>query len=534
MSSSPANSAHIQVKAPYLQLVIVLLGSFMAILDTSVVNVAIPKMEVALNTNTSSIQWVLTGYMLVTGIIVPTSGWLIDTLGPKKLLIFSLIVFTVASALCGVAWNLSSIIAFRILQAIGGGLLQPVAQTIIYRIFPRERIGAVMGLFGVTIMAAPAFGPLLSGYFVEYSSWRLIFFVNVPIGIVAIFMAIVFMHEFSHEAKASLDVLGLTLSTIGFFALLYGFNNVPDHGWGSTIVRGSVAVGAVSLICLVITELRVKNPLLQLRVLTNYTYTVSLIIVSLLNVALFVGIFLLPLYLQNIMGYTPMRSGMFMTPAALASAVMMPISGRLFDKIGARPLGLIGLGILTVSTFGFTFLTTESTSSHIQFLYIVRSVGMGLAMMPIMTAGTTALVAVAPQLVSQAAAVNNTVRQVASGLGTALLTVYMSKREIIRSAQLSSQMNPGSPQGLQLTGLTDKLAASGLSPAAAHSQAISLIYARIQKNGFVLGMNDTFFISTILAGVAWAITIFIYRGKRQKRPAPVNQARGQQQSLAVE
>ncbi|GEO24716.1 MFS transporter [Alicyclobacillus acidoterrestris] len=532
MSANPASAVQTQVKAPYLQLFIVLMGSFMAILDTSVVNVAIPKMEVALNANTTSIQWVLTGYMLVTGIIVPTSGWLIDKFGPKKVLIAALIVFTIASALCGMSWNLSSIIFFRILQAAGGGLLQPLAQTIIYRVFPRERIGGVMGLFGVTIMAAPAFGPLLSGYFVEYSSWRLIFFVNVPIGVIATFMAMTFMHEFSHQAKASLDVIGLTFSTLGFFALLYGFNNVPDHGWGSTVVRVSIAVGVVSLICLVITELRVENPLLQLRVLKNYTYTMSLIIVSILSVALFVGIFLLPLYLQNIMGYSPMRAGLFMTPAALASAVMMPISGKLFDKIGARPLGLVGLAILTVSTLGFTTLTATSTSGHIQLLYIVRSIGMGLAMMPIMTAGTTALVAVAPHLVSQAAAVNNTVRQVASGLGTAILTVYMSKREIIRTSQLSDHLNPGTPQGLQITGLIHQLSSQGLSAAAAQSEAISLISAWIQKTSFVLGMNDTFFVSTILAGLAWFATIFIYRGRRKVKPTPVKGQ--QQQPLAAE
>ncbi len=496
--------------SPYLQLFIVLMGTFMAVLDTSVVNVAIPKMEVALNTNTSDIQWVLTGYMLVTGVIVPTSGWLIDTLGPKRLFLFALVVFTGGSALCGFAWNLPSIIFFRILQGIGGGLLQPVAQTVIYRTFPPQRIGSIMGVFGITIMGAPAFGPLISGYFVEYSSWRWIFFVNVPIGIVALLLAIPFMDDLPTSSSFKLDVWGVTFSTIGFFSLLYGFNNVPDHGWGSTQVRVALIIGVLSLLLFVITELRAERPLLQLRLLRTYTYTVSLIVVSILSVALFVGIFLMPLYLQNIRGYSALRTGLFVTPGALVSALVMPISGRLFDKIGARPLGLLGIAILAVSTYAFTFLTTDSTGAHIQLLYIVRSLAMGIAMMPIMTAGTTAVVSKNPVLAGQAAALTNTIRNVASGLGTAIMTVYMTKRETIREAQLASQYDPGSPRALQLSQATAHYLAQGMSQAQAHAQAMLQVNDNLQANAFVLGMNDTFMVSTLLAIAAWVAVLFIY------------------------
>lgn len=507
--------------SPYLQLIIVLMGTFMAVLDTSVVNVAIPKMEVALNTNTSDIQWVLTGYMLVTGVIVPTSGWLIDTLGPKRLFLFSIAVFTLGSALCGVAWNLPSMIFFRIIQGVGGGLLQPVAQTVIYRTVPPQRIGSIMGVFGITIMGAPAFGPLLSGYFVEYSSWRWIFFVNVPIGILALILAVPYMDELPTSSSFKLDVWGLTFSTIGFFSLLYGFNNVPDHGWGSTQVRVALAIGTIAILFFVITELRTKNPLLQLRLLTTYTYSMSLIVVSILSVALFVGIFLMPLYLQNIRGYSALRTGLFVTPGALASALVMPISGRLFDKLGARPLGLLGIGVLVISTYAFTFLTPDSTGAHIQFLYIVRSIAMGIAMMPIMTAGTTAVVAKNPMFAGQAAALTNTIRNVASGLGTAIMTVYMTKRETVREAELASQYDPGSPRAMELSQASAHYLAQGMSPAEAHAHAVMQVAQNLQANAFVLGMNDTFMVSTLLAIAAWIAVMFIYPfGKSaQRRPS---------------
>lgn len=511
MNDHSASTPYEIVDKPYLQLAIILMGVFMAVLDTSVVNVAIPKMEVALNTNTSSIQWVLTGYMLVLGIVTPATGWLTDKFGPKHLFLFGVAIFTIASFLCGLAWNLPAIIFFRLLQGVGGGILQPVAQTIIYRIFPRDKIGVVMGLFGVTIMAAPAFGPLLSGYFVEYASWRLIFYINIPIGAAALFLGLLFMHEFKHEASVGFDVKGLTFSTLGFFALLYGFNNVPSHGWGSDIVRVSIAIGAISLILLVITELRVKNPLIDFRVLKNYTFAMSVIIGSFLFVALFVGIFLLPIYLQNIMGFSALRTGLFMTPAALGSAIMMPISGRLYDRFGARPLGIFGLAGLALTTYGFTFLSPNSTSGHIQLLYILRSVAMGMCMMPIMTAGTNA---VHPRMLPQAAAVNNTLRQVAAGLGTAILTVYMTHRSTIHQDRLSNAITPNSPQGLQLKRLELHLQSTGMSISQAHTEAVMLLHSFIQKSGFVLGMNDTFMISTFLAIAAWILVMFIYKGRR--------------------
>lgn len=510
-STNPRYEIH-HMKSPGMQLVIIILGVFMAILDTSIVNVAIPMMENELNATTDQIQWVLTAYMLTLGVLIPFSGWLTDKLGARNLFLFALTVFTIGSALCGLSWNLSSIIFFRIIQGVGGAFMQPVAMSMIYRIFPPDRRGMIMGVFGIAMMVAPASGPVLSGYFVDYASWRLIFYVNVPIGIVAIALGYFLLHHFPHESKGTLDILGLVFSAVGFFSLLYGFNNVSSHGWGSTSVVVSLLIGIVFLFLFIITELNVKYPMLDLSVLNNYMFSMSLIISSIIFTAMFVGIFLLPLYLQNIMGYTAMRTGLFMTPAALATAVMMPISGRLFDKIGARPLGLIGLIIITFSTLGFTRLGLQSSSAQIQWLYIIRSIGMGMTMMPIMTAGMNT---VPIKLVSQGTAMTNTVRQVSASLGTAVLTSYMTTKTNVSITQLSWQLTPSSAPGQAFSQLQHMFEAKGMDPTQALQAAGSMMYGIISKQGFVSGLNDTFFVSAILTAIAW-ICVWFYASKKER------------------
>ncbi|MCL6600060.1 MAG: DHA2 family efflux MFS transporter permease subunit [Alicyclobacillus macrosporangiidus] len=502
-----------RVDRPYLQLFIILLGTFMAVLDNSIVNVAIPTMETALNANTDSIKWVVTGYMLISGVVVPVSGWLSDRLGPKHLFLFSLVSFTLGSALCGAAWNLPSMIAFRLLQGLGGGFMMPVANAMIFRIFPPEKRGVVMGLFGLAIMAAPAFGPLLSGYFVEDASWRLIFYINVPIGVIGTLLGVLFLYEFPHQVTSKLDVLGITLSTVGLFSLLFGFNNVAQYGWGSPHVWPFVVVGALVVFFFILVELFTENPVIELRVFRYYLYTMSTLISSVLQVALFVGLFVLPLYLQNIMGYTAIRTGLFMTPAALVSAVGMVISGRLLNKVGARTLGIIGLTILTVTTYGFTKLDMDSTSTSIQVLYIFRSLGMSLTMMPMMTVGMNQ---VPLRFVAQASAVGNTFRQVMASLGTAVFLSYMGTQTNLHLYHMDAQMTPYSPQGLQLRGLEAGLEQAGVSPFAAHRLALGLVYNLLSARSFVEGMNDLFMVSTLLTLVALVMTLFF----RSRREAP--------------
>ena len=499
-----------RIKSPVLQMTIIILGVFMAILDTSVVNVAIPKMETALNARTDQIQWVVTGYMLVLGMLIPISGWLTDKFGAKKLFLFALATFTIGSALCGVAWNLEALIIFRIIQALGGALMQPVAMSMIFRIYPPERRGTVMGFFGIAMMAAPAFGPALSGYLVEYWSWRFIFYINVPIGIVAVILGTLMMHEFPHESKGKFDLLGFIFSIIGFGSLLYGFNEVSSLGWGSSEVELFLSVGVLCLIILVIVELRVKEPMIQLRVFKNYQFNMSLIIVSIVSVSMFAGIFFLPLYLQDIRGFSAVRTGLFMTPAALTSAVIMPISGRLFDRIGARPLGIAGLVIVTLATLGFTNLGVETSSSTIQWLYILRNAGVAMTMMPLTTAGMNAIPF---KLTSQGTAMNNTVRQVAASLGTAILTTYMTTQSKIAASHMSWQVTATSPSGQFLKKMQQMMQIHGMGATGSKQTAGYMMNGVIQQKAFVFGMNAAFMVAAILT-IVGIILMFFYGRKK--------------------
>jgi len=519
------------LESPGFQMFLILLGVFMAILDTSVVQVAIPTMEAQLGASTDQIQWVLTGYILVIGIMVPLSGWLTDRFGAKQVFLFAVATFTVGSALSGLAWNLGALIVFRVIQAVGGGLMMPVAMAMIYMIFPPERRGMAMGLFGIVIMAAPAFGPLLSGYFVQEASWRLIFYINVPIGIITSLLGWQRLYNFPHQLKASLDVPGLVLSMTGFFALLYGFSNVSQWGWTNWRVEPFIAVGTVLLIALFVVEWRTPHPLIQFRVFKSYMFSMSVGITSIVQIVLYVGLFLMLLFLQNIMGYTPLQTGEFVTPAAFASAIMMLIGGRLFNRLGARILGLAGLLFMTGANYGFSFLTTDSSSTFIQTLYILRSIGMGLAMMPITTAGMNTLPL---DLISQGSAISNAFRQVAVSLGTAIFTNFLTQKNTIHLDNLAMRVAPGTPGGIQIAVLQQQLAGQGMSLAAAHSEAIVLVYESIQSKAFVAALQDTFWITTLLSALAVITIVFFDSAEERAVRRRFRQGSGSQPTVVME
>lgn len=489
----------------YWQLLIVLVGAFMDLLDTTVVNVAIPDMESVLGASTDQIQWVVTAYLLTLGVLIPLTSWLIDKFGAKNLFVFSVFVFSAGSALCGLAWNLPTIIFFRVLQAIGGGFMMPVVVSILYRLFPANQRDLPMGIFGVVIAAAPAFGPLLGGYLIEKESWRLIFFINVPIGLAAGLFSILLLTPFNHAVHSKLDVSGFLLSTVGFFSLLYGFSEVYSHGWKSSVVITPIVLGAISLIIMTVVELRIEQPMIQLRVLTDKPYTLSLAIVSVIYVALFIGIFIVPLYLQNVRNYSALQVGMFMTPGAIGAALAMLVSGALQTKLGSRTFALPGLLMLAAADYLLSRIQVDTPELKLQLLFILRSVGMGFTIMPIMKAG---LDRVPEAIADQSIAISNTTRQVVSSLGMAVLVSYMLTRARFHYTQLRWRITPTSPQGLQLTQYQAHFEQLGYSLTTAHQLAIQTLYNTLQARAFTLGVQDTFFLDAVLAIIVSVVTVF--------------------------
>ncbi|MEI7941912.1 MAG: DHA2 family efflux MFS transporter permease subunit [Candidatus Riflemargulisbacteria bacterium] len=305
----------------WLMLGVIVLGTFMAILDTSIINTAIPKMMTVFNVSTDQIEWVLTAYMLAMGMVIPLTGILGEKFGLKAMYIFALITFTVGSAMCALSWGLSSMIVARIVQAVGGGMIMPISMTYIYRIIPRHKIGLAMGFWGIAVMAAPAIGPTLGGYMVETVNWQFIFAINIPIGIISVFLSVAFLKEFKSDTHVHVDYAGAILVCIGLLTLLLGLNKGNAEGWTSPIIVSLFFIAFISLSSFIFVQLNTEHPLLDLSVLKHYPFTLSLIISVITTFALFGGIFMIPIFLQTLQGYTAIQAGMLMFPPSIANSI---------------------------------------------------------------------------------------------------------------------------------------------------------------------------------------------------------------------
>ena len=338
---------------------------FMSVLDISIINVAIPTMQRDFAATTDQIQWVENAYSLALGVVVPVSAWLAARFGPGRVYILSLLGFAAGSALCGLAWDLNSIVAFRVLQALPGGVLPVVSLTILYRIVPPARIGAAMGMYGLGIIVAPAVGPTLGGYLVEYVDWRLIFFINVPVGILGTVAAVLLLPRFGPTPVGRFDVLGFLCVATGLVSLLLALTEGQQWGWTSYSIMILLTVGVLGLALFVVIELEVDAPLLNVRVFTHWPFTNSLLLVSVLSVGLFAVLFYIPLLLQQARGLGAFDTGLLLLPQALVMAVIMPAAGLLYDRIGPRWPAVIGLALVALGTYLLTDVNLESSTSHV-------------------------------------------------------------------------------------------------------------------------------------------------------------------------
>lgn len=507
-----------QKPTPLVMLTIIL-AVFMAILDTSIVNVSLPKMMAVFGVGTTDIQWVLTAYTLVVGALVPVTGFLGDRFGYRKTFLIALAIFTIGSGLCGMAWSNSSMICFRILQAIGGGAVMPVSMAMIFRMFPPERRGAAMGLFGIAIMFAPALGPTLSGYITEYSNWRLIFYINVPFGILDFFLALALLKEISTPVYKRFDIWGFLTSTVGFATLLYGLGLVADKGWGDKEVISYLAIAFISLLSFIIIELSVKEPMMDLRVLKNFYFSLSIIITAIVSIVMFGTLFLLPVFLQNVSGLSALNTGLILLPQALLTGVMMPIAGILFDKFGARWLAIIGLLLTAYSLYLTHNLDITTPHSTIIYWLMIRAVGIGLMMMPLQTAGMNAI---PPKHISQATAISNTARQVAASFGVAWLTVLLTQRSTEHVAANSANVSLFDPISNSAVASMQSMFAS-LGSTGSHVAALKVLYGKMQMLSTVQAMDDVFVTITWVTLFCIILAVFLKSGKSKlpKGSAPV-------------
>ncbi|MDA1677120.1 DHA2 family efflux MFS transporter permease subunit [Bacillus cereus group sp. TH152-1LC] len=496
---------------------VLILGMFVSILNQTIINVALPPLMNEFNVSTSTAQWLITGFMLVNGILVPISAFLVSRFTYRKLFVAAMLFFTVGSIICAISGNFTMMMTGRIIQAVGAGILMPVGMNIFMTLFPPNKRGAAMGLLGVAMILAPAIGPTVTGWVIENYSWNLMFYGMFVIGLIITFLSLKFFTLAQPVSNTKLDVFGVISSSIGLGSLLYGFSEAGNNSWTSAEVVISLVIGVIGLALFIWRELTTDNKMLDLQVFKYPVFTFTLVINAIVTMALFGGMLLLPVYLQNIRGFTPIESGLLLLPGSLIMGIMGPIAGKLFDKYGIRPLAIVGLAITTFATYKFTTLSMDTPYSVIMTDYIIRSIGMSFIMMPIMTAGMNAL---PMKLISHGTATQNTSRQVAGSIGTAILITLMTQQTTAHVADYGNMLTTSNPILVdKVHGMGQSLAALAGSAQAGDVMSTQLLFGQISKLSAINGINDAFLIATILAGIAWVLSFFLPSGNKPNRKA---------------
>lgn len=502
----------------WLVALVIVFGLFASIMDATIVNIAIPSLQSVFGGSLSSVQWVLTGYTLVQGIATPLTPFLANRMGAKRLYLVGLATFTTFSALCGLAWSLPALIFFRLLQGLGGACLMPISIVLLYSVFPPQERGMAMGIMGVPLLFAPALGPTMGGYLITYASWQLIFYINVPIGIIGLILGMLLLRDVPREARMRFDLAGFLLVAVGLGTVLYGFSQVSTDGWDSTIVLGCLGIGLIALLLFVMVELeRIdegRQPLLNLRIFADRAFTPSIIASSFVTFILFGGLFMVPLYLQSLRGLSPFQSGLLLLPQALASVVVAVVGGRLTDKFGTVPIVLPGLLILIYPLWGLAHLTTATPYNWFQALLIMRGLEMGLVAQPLMRASLVRIPP-GPQL-NQATALSTVSRFVTSSISTAILGTYLQNQQKIHYTHLALQVVPGTPQGQFISTLQALFQKHGMSTLTAHNAAILEVIRLVQQQGYALALQDGFVLTLWM--VVPALIAVLLLPKELRRP----------------
>ena len=404
-------------------LISVMFGIFMIILDSTIVNIAFPTLRLQYGASLADAQWVISIYVLALGVTTPVSGYLADRFGIKRVYLLGLGIFVFGSLMCGIAPSLGLLIVARALQGFGGGISQPLGPAQLYRAFPPKEQGTALGIFGIALVVAPALGPILGGWLVDIGLWRAIFFVNVPIGIIGVFLGSRFLLDYRTGQRPLFDPLGLITAIIGFGAVLYAATIAENFGWGGTFTLLALALGFVMLIVHALVELYlVKEPMMNLRIFANPTFLNAAIVGYIATVALFGAEFLMPIYLQTFRGRTALEAGIILLGVAATSAIATPLAGRLYDKIGPRSIMVTGFLILCVNTWQLAQIQGTTPISYIVFLLALRGLAVGLTLQ---TSYVTALSSIHLDMLPRGSSLLNSTRFVVQAVSVAALATIL-------------------------------------------------------------------------------------------------------------
>ncbi|QHT63515.1 multidrug efflux MFS transporter [Paenibacillus lycopersici] len=466
-------------------MIAIFFGSFVSALNVSTINIAIPVLTERFHTELSTTQWTLTGFMLAMGTFAPITGYFGERFSYKRLFLFAMAGFTVASICCALAWNVESLIAFRILQGAFTGMISPITMAIVYQVIPREKIAIAISLWAASAMLAPAIGPTYSGWLLDNVSWHWLFWLNVPITIVGIILISVYIPYYRLNVPKKFDLIGFLTVIVSSSTLLVALSHGNEWGWQSWQTLALFISGIVFLGLFIWRELTTDTPLLNLRVLKISRYSIALLISSIITISLYSGTFLTPVFLQNIQSVTPLDTGLILLPASLAMAFMMPVVGKLYTKIGPRALLCIGIVLMSLGTLPLSWLSIDISHRYIIFCMIIRNVGISFAMMPASNAG---MEAVPKQFSGHASSLNNWVRNVLGSFAIAVFTSLLSSRAAHHAADFAK------------AGATDK--------------------THITFMSFTMSVDDVYLIASIIAIAALPVALFLPKLKPQpsKRP----------------
>jgi DHA2 family multidrug resistance protein len=505
---------------PWLVLVATSIGTFMAVLDATIVNVALTKLTVAFGVSTDQVEWVLTGYLLAFSMMLPASGWLADNLGYKFTFISGVFLFTLGSFLCSLSWSISSLIFFRVIQALGSGIIMPVGMALITFEFPPEKRGVALGFWAIAASASASLGPSIGGFLIENYYWHTIFDVNVPIGILGVMAGVIILREHMIERNLSFDIVGMISMVMFITGLTLGLSDGNASwnadGWASTFILGCFGVSAAGLVIFLATELTVEKPLVDLRLFKDMDFSLGNAVLFIFGFGMFGSIFLLPLYLQSALGYTPLQTGLFFLPMGVLTAVSSPIAGAINDRLGARVPLVIGMLLMAASLYMNSRLTLFSGVDQILVPIFLRGFGMGFIFAPL---SAVTISHIPQRKMAQASGLVTILRQIGGSFGIAVFGTILARQVKVHLDALGGGLNLYSP-GLQDAAARFSffaLQATGGTMSQAATKAQALLMVRLSRLAFVSAVENVFTIAALVSAAAIIPVLLLRESDRRAR-----------------
>jgi MFS transporter, DHA2 family, multidrug resistance protein len=499
---------------PWLIAVVVAMAAFMEVLDTSIANVALPHIAGNLGVTTDDATWVLTSYLVSNAIVLPISGWIAGVIGRKRFFMICIVLFTISSMLCGFALSLPMLIVFRIIQGAGGGGLQPMAQAILADTFPPEKRGLAFGLYGITAVLAPTIGPTLGGWITDNYTWRWIFYINLPVGILALYLVYLLVQEppYLKQRRGSavkFDYIGVALLSLGVGSLQVMLDKGQDDDWfGSHFITTLAVLAFVGLVSLVIWEWFNKSPIIEVRLFKNVNFLASNMMMFFLGVIYFASLVMLPLFLQVVLGYTAQNSGLVLSASGFVLLFELPLVGKLTTMVPAKYLTAFGWLLMSSSMFfTVTHLDALISFSFASSMRIFQGLGLGFLFVPITLAAYVGLPAEKSNSIS---GIVNFMRNMGSSVGTSMVTTLLAQRAQVHQAYLAAHTTPGEPSFQQrVQSLTHYFATAGTDSVTALHRAYGVVYQQLIGEATTLAYIDTFMVLAIAAAIMFVLSFFL-------------------------